>query len=213
MKKFFTNDKVFLVAAIGGFVCSLLYSVGCFVFWSDILTSTYASAAILMVINGIATLCLYISYKKHAKNVMKGLIGALLYGGFATVCTITFPITKMFTTDIVCAFILLALTFVILVNHFIINSDHKSRKANISVNQWCTKLIVIDAAVWAISWIPYLEGIAILFQFITAIGIACIVGTIVCVESRLDAYRLDREAAGWNEEEGYPEGYIHQKDR
>jgi len=33
----------------------------------------------------------------------------------------------------------------------------------------------------------------------------------VCVESRLDAYRLDRETAGWSEEKGYPEGYDRTK--
>jgi len=213
MKKFFTNDKVFSLVAIGGFVCSLLYSIGCFAFWSDILASTYASAAILMVINGVAVLSLYISYKKHAKNVMKGLIGVLLYGNFATVCTITFPYTNTFTIDIVCSFALLALTFAILVNHFIINSDHKSRKNNVLLNQILAILIVIVAIIWPISWIQYLEGAAIIFQFITSLGIICIVGTIVCVESRLDAYRIDREAAGWTQEAGYPEGYVHQKDR
>jgi len=213
MEKFFTNDKVFSIVAIGGFVCSMLYSISCLVFWNGILASTYASAAILMLINGISVLCLYISYKKHSKNVMKGLIGVLLYGSFATVCTITFPYTNTFALDIICSFALLALTLAILVNHFIINSDHKSRKNNIRVNQCLAWLIVIVAIIWPISWIPYLKGIAIIFQFITSIGIIFIVGTIVCVESRLDAYRLDREAAGWSEEAGYPEGYVHQKDR
>jgi len=213
MKNIFTNDKVFSIAAIGGFVCSLLYSISCFAFWTDILTSTYASAAILMAVNGIAVLCLYISYKKHTKNVMKGLIGALLYGDFAAVCTVTFPFTKTFTIDIICSFALLALTLAILVNHFIINSDHKSRKTNVVVNQWLALLIAVVAIIWPISWIPYIKGAAVIFQFITAFGIICIDCTIVCVESRLDAYRLDREAAGWTEEAGYPEGYVHQKDR
>jgi len=37
-----------------------------------------------------------------------------------------------------------------------------------------------------------------------------VTAAIVCVESRLDAYRLDREEAGWTEEKGYPEGYVHE---
>jgi len=41
-------------------------------------------------------------------------------------------------------------------------------------------------------------------------GFACMTATIVCVESHLDAYRIDREAAGWTEEAGYPEGYVHE---
>jgi len=42
---------------------------------------------------------------------------------------------------------------------------------------------------------------------------SCMVAAIVCVESRLDAYRLDREAAGWTEEKGYPEGYVHEYEK
>jgi len=213
MKKLFVNDKVFKVVAILGFVCSVLYAIGCFAFWRDILATSYATAAILMALNGVAVLALYISYEKHSKNVMKGLIGALLYGGFATVCSITFPYVNTFTVDIVCTFTFLTLNLAILINHFIINSDHKSRKINILVNQWLCVLLVVVALIWSISWIPYLDGFSIVFQFITSLGITCIVATIVSVESRLDAYRLDREVAGWTEEAGYPEGYVHQKDR
>jgi len=51
---------------------------------------------------------------------------------------------------------------------------------------------------------------ASIFDIIGFIGTALVV---VCVESRLDAYRLDREAAGWTEEKGYPEGYVHEYEK
>ena len=48
---------------------------------------------------------------------------------------------------------------------------------------------------------------------IDVIGFIGMTSVVVCVESRLDAYRMDREAAGWTEERGYPEGYVRPKDQ
>jgi len=214
LKKLFTNDKFFSTVSVIGFIGAIIYSIGCFLFWTDILFSSYISAAIYMLINGVLVLILYISYKKHLKNLMKGVVGALLMGEFATVCTLTFPIIDTFPLDIICNFILLALTLVLLINHFIINTDHHSNKTNVSINQWCSVLIAADAVVWSIAWIPHLDSsVAIVFQLITSIASISTMASVVCVESRLDAYRLDREAAGWTEEKGYPEGYVHEYEK
>lgn len=211
MKKLFTNDGFFSFVVIVGCIGAILYSLGCFLFWTDILSSTYVSAAIFMLFNGAFSLILLVSYKKHQKNLMKAVMGALLMSSFATICTLTFPVVYTFTLDLVCCFAILALTLIVLINHFIINADHHSKEANVRLNQLCALLIAIVAVVWALGWIPYLDStVAIIFQFFSSIAVLCMEAAIVCVESRLDEYRLDRESAGWTEEKGYPEGYVHQ---
>jgi len=210
MKKLFTNDKFFAVVSILGFLGSIIFSTGCFAFWSNVLELSYASSAIITLLNGIFVLMLYISYKNHNKNLMKGLIGALLMGYFACMCTLSFPVVITFPLDMVCNYSLLVISLIVLVNHMIINSNRYSSKGNILLNQICTVVAAVIALVWVICWIPYLEGIVIVFQLITSIGIVCLITSVVCVESRLDTYRSDREEAGWTEEKGYPEGYVHE---
>lgn len=48
---------------------------------------------------------------------------------------------------------------------------------------------------------------------VNIVTLLAVCGVIVCVESRLDAYRLNREKAGWTEETGYPEGYRHEYEK
>ena len=49
-----------------------------------------------------------------------------------------------------------------------------------------------------------MEKVALILH---GVGFAAIMASIVCVESRLDTYREDRENAGWTEEKGYPKDY------
>ena len=54
------------------------------------------------------------------------------------------------------------------------------------------------------SAVDYISTIADGIIFILTFVLIC------CVESRLDAYRIDRENAGWTEDNGYPEGSVHE---
>ena len=100
------------------------------------------------------------------------------------------------------------------VNHFLINESHTAKPINICVNQIIAILLVVNTAAWSIYLLPHsVNAVNAVSEVIDIFGNAGFYCAIVCVESRLDAYRLDREAAGWTEEKGYPEGYVHQKDR
>jgi len=75
-------------------------------------------------------------------------------------------------------------------------------------------ILAVDNIVWGVYWIPQYDNVMeIVWEIITIVSTVIIAAVIVCVESRLDAYRLDREAAGWTEEQGYPEGYVHQNEK
>jgi len=95
-----------------------------------------------------------------------------------------------------------------------INADRKSSPLMITANQIIVCLIAALVAVWNI-WaaIFYAYPWDTVVDILGIIGTAASVASIVCVESRLDAYKLDREAAGWTEEKGYPEGYVHEYEK
>jgi len=75
-------------------------------------------------------------------------------------------------------------------------------------------ILVINNVVLDFTWmIAIPESISIIGNILDVIGFVGMTSVVVCVESRLDAYRLDREAAGWTEEKGYPEGYVHEYEK
>jgi len=104
-----------------------------------------------------------------------------------------------------------SLVVFLFINHFVINSSRLSSKINILANQIVVVLIAIIVLVLQIvSFSSYSMTVDYLFGILTIISFVGFTAVVVCVESRLDAYKLDREAAGWTEEKGYPEGYVHE---
>jgi len=84
----------------------------------------------------------------------------------------------------------------------------------IAFNQVLCALLSVSFLVWDIIWACVCGNTLDAVSSISlALGFIGLFATIVCVESRLDAYRLDREAAGWTEEAGYPEGYVHEYEK
>ncbi len=206
MKKLFTNDKFFLAvvlcAVISSLLCILLNS---FAVGFDL---TYCGSVL------ITTICmavLYSTYKKHSKNVMKGMMGALLMNVLLSAISSDSFSGGMETVISIVDLILVTALFV---NHFIINSNHHSNSKHITINQIILIILAIFDAVRTINMMKIypgiLTGILLVLDIIGYIGMAAVV---VCVESRLDAYRLDREKAGWTEEKGYPENYVHQYEK
>jgi len=167
---------------------------------------------IVLLLRLVCVVALYCSYKKHSKNVMKGMYGALLMAQLIT--AILCISDAQLPVERICFPIFAILSAVLFLNHFIINSDRKASPAVITLNQIVLVLLVINNAVMGIAWIMYApNAIHIISTILDIIGFAGMAAVVVCVESRLDAYRLDREAAGWTEEAGYPEGYVHEYEK
>lgn len=215
MKKLFTNDAFFsavvIVSVVGEILFCLLKLIagitlvdgGVYVDsnWLDILLSGIIISACLVT--------LYISYKNHEKNVMKGMMGAILmavlFDGVGYITKINLEVDKI----VVPLYIIFAAG--LFANHFAINKEHHSNPVNVVLNQILAALLAVCNIVWFIvrlaSEASVMDAIA---DAIYAVAFACLAATIVCVESRLDAYRVNREKAGWTEEKGYPEGYVHE---
>jgi len=208
MKKLFTNDKFFLAMVL----CALI-GEGAFALISIFVWNDTNPSRIILLMRLICVAVIYISYIKHSKNVMKGMMGALLMAQLITsILLVSYPKPYM---AVILAIVCVVVNAMLFINHFIINSYRKASPAMIKLSQILWTILFVLNAIGDVMWtladpdIPYIR-IAFVLDVIGFAGMSAIV---ICVESRLDAYRLDREAAGWTEEKGYPEGYVHEYEK
>lgn len=209
MKKLFTSDKFFFAMATLAVIGLIEY--GIYLFTGG--TIAYSSVGGSSIMAAICTGALYVSYRKHHKNVMKCLIGALLMAlildGVASLSFINIAV------DRICTPIYILISLGMFVNHCIINESRKASPAQVALNRVLVVAFAVNVIVWVGSScillnIRPIDTVSMAFYII---GCVCLAAVIVCVESRLDAYRLDREAAGWTEEAGYPEGYVREYEK
>ena len=172
----------------------------------------------LFIIDVVFFLCvaaLFIAYRRHNKNVQKGLLGAILMWYLYdevnyVVANIIFD-SEVFNVYnnfwgrgyIYLSIVTMVLFAALFVNHFIINGDHHSRSVNVFFNQ----LLVIAIAVISIVSMCFqcflFEG-----DFASSLealswhtGLAALVLMIAAYESRFNAYKLKRETAPENVEQ------------
>jgi len=191
MKKFFSNDKIMLVALIialiGGIVDVVVYGL------QNVGTTVYINA--LRMICGVVLL---ISYKKHAKNVMKGMMGALLMANLImSLCYLNF---MDYLIDKICIPVYIVLSIGIFLTHFLINGDHHSRNGLVLINTIFVILLFVNSLVWNIWWLQYCTSIwEIAAGILTAVSSPCLSYLIIWVETKLNDFRIERENKGWTE--------------
>ncbi len=208
MKKIFTNDKFFLAAVLFAVLGNGIYAI------LALCATEFAlsSPIIGQLIRVLCAIFLYSSYKKHSKNVMKGLMGAMLMAQL--ILSIDYLSQKTLPIDGVCMPVVVVLSALLFINHFIINSDHHSSPAMVRLNQIIAVLLIVNEIVWSGTWVAVsFSPLYLIAAIMGILGFIGFVGAVVCVESRLDAYRLERENAGWTEEKGYPENYVHEYEK
>ena len=214
LKKLFESNSFFAASAIISFVIFMLDLIAKAVSGiasGSLFSVGYADSMIVLLIP-FTIAGLYISYRLHMKNLMKGLLGVLL------VCTLLNTLSNLESHVlagesggiIVLRCLLCLLTLVFLVNHFIINSDRYPRPHNVMVNQIAVSLIFVLELVLMIRAFAVNIGLtgAVVFGYIASfLGVTLMLAFMCCIETKLDAYRIRRTDAGWTEETGYPEGY------
>jgi len=207
MKKLFTNDTFFSTVVMIAVIGSLLGGAIMFAVCPEVTVN-----AVTLIISAICILIINISYRNHNKNLLKGMMGAALMG--LIVCEIQGLASTSSNFDTPFAIIFVILAVILFINHFIINSTRNPSPINVAINRVIVVLYAITNTVWMAMWIYLAGGSAETIGYVAYIlCFPCLMASIVCVESRLDAYRLDREAAGWSEEKGYPEGYVHEYEK
>ncbi len=195
MKKLFTNDKFFLAMTLCAVLGEAIYAI-----ISLCIMPEFLMANIQLLFRVALVIVLYRSYHRHNKNVMKGMMGCLLTAQVLTGFSfMTLP--KLFTGDRAVYFLYLLLSLAMFVIHFIINSDHHSSPTAVRINEVCAILLVLVNTIGTIGVIVHdNSALTVLSYIVDTIGFAGMASVVVCVESRLDAYRTLREANGYKPE-------------
>ena len=197
LKKLFTNDR-FFAAAAGISVIASIAALVLFLLAGDFASEPGGLYLVGYVLLAVCVSGLYFSYQKHDKNVMKGLMGVLLATLLLTDCYSLEAVTYHGYAAPYLELFLIALDLVLMINHFILNSDHGSRPGNILINQVAASIlaltnlaelgIMVGLSADIIGDLRLALGsgaamLAYLFAFVS----------IVCVESRLDLYKSMRK--------------------
>jgi len=214
MKKLFSNDVFFAVTAYISWICLLLSAV--LLLFSYIFTTSIDSlqSVISNLLFATSTICLYVSYRSHSKNVMKGMMGALL--GFVVMDALEQLLfldpSQIFQSGVQLIYLVLAIALFAV--HFLINMKHTPSTGKTAVFRIITVLMVIIQILWAVELVMQnSKALGTVIAILMEAGYICMILLINCVETRLDIYRQDRSEAGWTEEMGYPEGYVHEYEK
>ncbi len=212
MKRLFTSDRFFAVSVVLSVLGMLLYTVRMFCRVAQTGETVFLNFALNCLAIALCVLGVYVTYKKHLKNVMKPLVGALLMALVLDSFTYL-SCDRAFDRAFAAAYIVLSAA--LFVNHMIINgSRHPSRRA-VSGNIALCVLIALYQVVYLCVTLPGMRGnpFAVIGFVAYVVGYVFMLAAVVCIETRLDAYRLDREKAGWTPENGYPENYVHEYEK
>lgn len=164
----------------------------------------------LLLLDTVFVLCilfLYAAYRRHNKNVQKGLLGAILMWYLYdevnyAVDNILFNREAFTRYDnfyghgyLMMSLVTVVLFAALFVNHFIINSDHHSRPVNVFLNQLLVLVIATLSLLSAVFQCVVVTGdFPSVFEAITwHVGLAAFVLMLAAYESRFDAYKLRRE--------------------
>ena len=166
----------------------------------------------LFIIDLVFFLCvvfLFAAYRKHNKNVQKGLLGAILMWylydeinyivGNIIFDSEAFNRYNNFSGKgyIYLSIVTMVLFAALFVNHFIINGDHHSRSVNVFINQLLVVVIALISIVSMCFQCFLFDGDfpSILEALSWHTGLAALVLMIAAYESRFNAYKLKRESA------------------
>ena len=204
LKQFFQSEKNMkgfaVVALIEGFVCGISFYL---------ITGSPDVQQVIYIIQGVLVLCVYRAYTAHDKNVMKGMLGALLMELILNELCYMFGFLRVKAAEEFAAgaalgvcFVLIEAVFftlqvVLFINHFIINSDHHSSPARVRLNRrilFGLMLALVVQETFSIATLSSYTAFTVLQQILWFILEVSTYGFILCVESRIDEYKAAREA-------------------
>jgi len=203
MKKRFTSDSAFRFYTVFGAAGTVVASVLNLIFYPELVLTV-----VIDLLRVLCVITLFVSYKKHSKNVMKGMMGALLMLMIVHAVACVSNNYSGTARERIASIIYVALSAGLFVNHFVITGERIAKPEQVALNQVLCALMVVAMILISGSVVETENSILErLGEFLYTLSFASSVASVICVESRLDAYRLEREKAGWTEEAGYPEEY------
>ena len=149
----------------------------------------------------LSVLFLYIAYKKHNKNVQKGLLGAVLmwylYDEISYVVSeiLSYGADSLYMAYALLSFVTFGLYAVLFVNYFVISGDHHSRPGNVILNQVIVVIISLISLFCAVLQVITFRGD--LFSTCEAItwhtGLCFLMLMLATYEAHFDLFKLARE--------------------
>lgn len=203
-ESFFTNDLLLTLLPILFVVFEVLSEI--FYVRSGWFNITYTIERVF-IIGCLITLA--VSYKKHAKNIMKPMMGALLAASFF--CDLPLAVDMLSNGqwyydnvgdvwaiyEILVIFSLMGY-LAILIFHMIINSDHHSSPAKVKINQIIIILVmVVYVGEIIISLFINRSVSFMLAKICCSLANIALLDMIIAIESKLDLFRQAREANGY----------------
>lgn len=162
----------------------------------------------IYIIQGILALFIYRAYAAHDKNVMKGLLGALLMELILNELCYIFGFLRIkiveefeMSTALGVIFVAIEVVFftlqvILFINHFVINSDHHSSPVKVRFNQkvlFCLMSTIIVQEMFSIATLSSYTAYTVLQQILWFILEISTYGFIICIESKIDEYKALRE--------------------
>ena len=203
LKQFFRDTKNMrgfaMTALAAGIACGVVFFL---------LAGSFDVQQPIYVIQGILAIFIYRSYVSHDKNVMKGLMGALLMELILNELCYIFGFLRIKTAEefaistvLGVLFILIEIVFFSLqislfVNHFVINSDHHSNPSKVRLNQkilFGLMATVVVQEIFSIATLSSYTAATVLQQILWFVLESSTYGFIICVESKIDEYKALRE--------------------
>jgi len=187
LKRIFTNDTFFALTTWCTMVLTIPFVIVVFFSYTD---KIILMSALIRMTTVVCLAVGYIAYRKHSKNVMKGMIGATLMGYIIMIYTSFFA----YENDILISAITVIFMIIFMVNHYIINSKHHSNPRRVGINQILGLFFAIVLCIEAALLVPDCVNKAdTIVQILMCIAQPCAIFCIICIESRIDAYKINRE--------------------
>jgi len=190
MKKLFASNLFFTIVA-------LLAAAGFGVFGIFYMSTREPIRIIsgtILVMCAFYLLILLAAFRKGDQSTVKSMMSVLLSAIVVDACSEC--VALVFLSDKIILPIYLLLSVLLLVNHFTINEGKRRTSSAIRLNFLFVLLLMADLEVWTVLYIPLRIGVlGTAASVMTLISFPCLAASVVCIESRIDAYRLDGQAA------------------
>lgn len=204
IKTLFENQKAMKVFAILALISGIAVAA---IFY--VLDGGLALQQPIYLIQGVLAIFLYRAYAKHDKNVMKGLMGALLtelilnelcylFGFFTVRLGAITEISSLYAAVFIALEVIyFGLALALFIDHFVINSDHHSSPKLVRLNRILLIALLITIVAQEVCnffALGEVEALSLLSQIVWFVLEVSTYAVIVCIESKLDAFRIKRES-------------------
>jgi len=188
IKELFEDDRFFAITMWCSILLSIPFVIVVFLSYTD---KVILMSAAIRLTTSVCLFVAYYSYRKHSKNIMKGMIGSVLMGYMCIIYSSFFAYD-----DFVITLVIAILMLVFAINHYIINGEHHSNPVGVYISQFLGMFFAIILCLEAALLVPDCVNTGdTIVQLLMCVAQPSAIFCIICIETRIDSYKLKRENA------------------